>query len=541
MNSNLSSICLLAHLLVAGLSFSDQPAVNQTQQQIEESRKEAAARRRRIIYNDDGCHEYMYDTPENFLSLRLRQIAHTHVDTVFYCTGVTGMFFTHFPQVGELIGGNEAPLNPGKIKCRDSMAALKKAGHDPLVLAVDFCHEESTEVFWSLRMNDIHDSYGEHLVIRQKHEHPDWCLGTRANKEKFSQSDPAWWWSALNYEVPQVRDMIFQFCEDVCERYDVDGIELDFFRAPLFFKPTMELEPVSPRHVAMMTDLLRHIRKMTDEVGRRRGRPILVACRVPMDVQKSVHVGLDLKTWLEQDLLDLMVLGGGYAPMAMAPAVQNMVQLGHRHQVPVYACISLSAMYGEFASVEAWRGAAMNVWSTGADGVYTFNLFPSERDPRLTQLGDVATLKGLDKVYGIDNVVKTGIPGAYKVGLVTPDRLPVVLKPNTTVLLKLPVGEDIVANAPTGAGVAVKLRLQVAQVQVGDEIAVRLNGQDLPPGTWDKSLQEQPTVLWTEFVPNPTVVRSGTNRVEVRLVTDDVAERQPVSVDLVTMSVRYHQ
>ena len=539
MNSNLTSLYLLAHLLIAGLSCAEQPGANRTQPQIEEARKEAAARRRRIIYNDDGCHVRMYDTPDNFLSLRLRQIADTQVDSVFYCTGVTGMFFTHFPQVGELIGDNDASLNPGKIKCRDSMAALKKAGHDPLAMAVDFCHEESTEVFWSLRMNDIHDSYGEHLVIREKYEHPDWCLGTRANKGKFSESDPAWWWSALNYEVPQVRDMIFRFCEDVCGRYAVDGIELDFFRAPLFFKPSTELEPVTPRHVSMMTDLLRRIRQMTEEVGRRRGRPILVACRVPLDAQQSLSVGLDLKTWLEQDLLDVMVLGGGYAPMAMAPAVRNMVQLGHRHHVAVYACISRSAMYGEFASVEAWRGAAMNVWSTGADGVYTFNLFPSERDQRLSQLGDVDTLKGLDKVYGIDNVVKTEVPGAYKLGLVTPDRLPVVLKPNTTVLLRMPVGEDIVANAPTGAGVSVKLRLQVAQVLAGDEIVVRLNGKDLPPGTWDHSPQEQAGLLWTEFAPNPAVVRAGTNRVEVRLVTDDAAGRRPVSVEVLAMSVRY--
>ena len=54
----------------------------------------------------------------------------------------------------------------------------------------------------------------------------------------------------------------------------------------------------------------------------------------------------------------------------------------------------------------------MNVWHAGADGVYTFNFFPAQRDERLSQMGSVETLKGLDKVYSIDYMVVETFEGA---------------------------------------------------------------------------------------------------------------------------------
>ena len=46
------------------------------------------------------------------------------------------------------------------------------------------------EVFWSLRMNDVHDSFADWLLPRFKRDHPDWCQATAANKKKFPTSDP---------------------------------------------------------------------------------------------------------------------------------------------------------------------------------------------------------------------------------------------------------------------------------------------------------------------------------------------------------------
>ena len=61
-----------------------QEGAQEKQLDMKQLRKRAAHRRRRIIYNDDGFDTRFYDTPDKFLALRLRQVADTQVDTVFY-------------------------------------------------------------------------------------------------------------------------------------------------------------------------------------------------------------------------------------------------------------------------------------------------------------------------------------------------------------------------------------------------------------------------------------------------------------------------
>ena len=73
----------------------------------------------------------------------------------------------------------------------------------------------------------------------------------------------------------------------------IDGIELDFIRHPLFFQPNLEGKPAEPRHVAMMTDMVRRIRAVTERESMRRGRPILVTIPAPLSVKSCMDIGID--------------------------------------------------------------------------------------------------------------------------------------------------------------------------------------------------------------------------------------------------------
>ncbi len=416
---------------------------------MKEARKQAAHRQRRIIFNDDGCYGRPFDTIEKFYKARLLQTVDTQVDSVFYCTGATTMF-THLARVGETYGEfipEDASAYAKNIAT--GIRSLRQSGHDTLALATDFCHRNGMEIIWTLRMNDIHDAFLDWELTRWKREHPEYMIGKPEDMQKYPGSDPRHWWSSLDYEIPEVRDYIYRILKDVCERYDVDGIELDWWRSPMF---------------RIMNDFVRRVRRMTEQIGQRRGRPLLVSCRVPLSIERSRFVGLDVPTWLEEDLVDILTLGGGYVPMAMAPQVREMADFAHQYDVPVYACISASGLRGHFGNVESWRGAAMNIWHAGADGVLTFNFFPAERDERLSQLGSAETLKGLDKIYGIDRMVAETFEGDLRPGLVAPNRLPIELQVGSWVAAHMPVGEDIVANTPEGKAAHTRLRLQVSNL-----------------------------------------------------------------------------
>ena len=48
---------------------------------------------------------------------------------------------------------------------------------------------------------------------------------------------------------------------------------------------------------------------MTEQEGMRRGRPILVLARVTNDVPLSMSISLDVETWLDEGLIDLVQVG----------------------------------------------------------------------------------------------------------------------------------------------------------------------------------------------------------------------------------------
>lgn len=503
---------------------------------MKQARRQAAERERRIIWNNDCDDIGWFDTPEQFLAGRFQQVADTQVDTIFDCTGVTTLF-THQTHVAEMFGQFLPPgvTSPRVVKWSDNIRALGEAGYDTLELGLKFCRENDIEYLWTLRMNDIHDSWMDEEFSRWKREHPEYMFGERPDYDEYPSADFRKWWSALDFEIPEVRDYIFRILEEVCQRYDVDGIELDWMRHPKFFRSTTDGNPATPAQVEMMNDLVRRIRTMTERVAEQRGRPLLVATRVTLSVEHSLGLGLDLESWLEEDLVDIVTVGGGYACLSMAPQVREMAQFIHSYDVPVYACISGSEMVGTHGSVEAWRAAAMNVWEAGADGIYTFNLFPRTRDERFSQMGSPETLRGLNKLYGVDYMDVPNYASYQQAGIFAPDRLPVALVAGGTVTVKLPVGEDIVANAPTGKTTDARLRLRVSKIASGDEINVWLNGEVLGAASPVEALSPEPADAWLELQLEDGLVRVGTNLVQIKLSSQRSGQQQSVlsALDLV--------
>ena len=525
-----------------GLLFVVAAAVAEVQRpdlgDMKKARKEAAQRPRRILVNDDGDDVRPYTTPEELLALRVRQVANTQVDTICYCTGGGGLFWAHQPEFGEVLGEFvDETSGQDARSMRDGLIALKKLGTDPLAVVVDFGHKNNMEVFWDYRMNNIEDSFAPWALARWKREHPEYLVGVPSDSKKYPVSDQRFWWSSCDFAKPEVRDYVFGIFEDVCQRYDIDGVDMDFLRHPMFFRPTLDGHPVEPEHVAMMTDLMRRIRAMTERVSLERGRPLLISIRTPLSLERSLAIGLDISTYLEEDLVDILVIGGGYSPMGVASCLEEIVELGHQHQVPVYAWLG-PPQEGKYNTMEAWRGAAMNRWYWGADGIYIFNLFPAKPDERFSLVGSVETLKGLDKTYAMDCIIPADTLGSFKSSLVLPNRLPLVLEANVPTTAKLPVGEDIVANAPPGKTVSARLGLQVSTLVEGDAIKVRLNGHSLGTPKPVEPLTAKAASVAFLLDIDPKLVRPGYNLVEVELVTKRSVDKTVV-LDALNLTVGY--
>ncbi|MCC6682447.1 MAG: family 10 glycosylhydrolase [Phycisphaeraceae bacterium] len=386
-------IILLIVMLSALPVFSD---ADQDLDAYRQQRQQAAHRARRMIYNNDGNDGLggRVDPPvtkQKFLDARTSALAGSHVDAIFYCTGVFNAY-THQSNESEQLGYNGLGTDHHKW-----VVGCNEAGFDTLQSQIEFARDHDMEFFWSMRMNDVHDSSKGRpwLFTRWKDEHRDWLMATKYTSFPYGWDvRPTWVWSAVNYEIPQVRDKVFAILQDVCSRYDIDGVELDFLRFPQFFKTQLMGVPVTQKQCDMMTDLLRRVRAMTEEVGMKRGKPMLIAIRVPDSIGYSKELGLDVATWLQEDLVD-MVVGGGL--IRLQPWEKSAAEV-KKFGVPYYACLVDSCLpYYDMDPEEqlrVWRGEALRAWRGGVDGIYTFNVFrPKNRIFR--ELGDPALLETL--------------------------------------------------------------------------------------------------------------------------------------------------
>ena len=517
MNLNPFRSCLLAVALLAAAKVDGHAAEAASRlasiETLRAARQQAADRPRRVIFNNDG-NEPVYlcktTSPEELLSYRTTPLAGTHVDAIFYCTWSSGFgLFTHATKVGEVFSTREGLFE------RNLAPDLIAAGTDPLRVMTEFGRKRGIEVFWSFRLNDTHDgstaAYGPIMfrANRLKREHPEWLIGSPTQKPKHGA------WSAVDFTRAEIRDLAFRYVEEVCRNYEVDGVEIDFIRHPVFFKRAAQNGgECNDEERGLMTDLLRRIRAMTETEGLRRGRPILVAVRVPDSVEYCRAIGLDLRRWLGEGMLDLLITGGYFRLNEVAYSVA----LAREYGVKVYPSLDESRVRDPEArklraTTAAYRARALEAASAGVDGVYLFNAF-NPLDPIWRELGSPAQLASADRdVFASVLGQGAAAGGAYPhVGFMRIPRLnpasPISLKPGATGRVTFTIGTGPGPSA-RGVGPAGRLRLQFATPPVPDQLKVSIADTVLAPGVVAGN--------WLEFELAAGVLRPGTNDVVVEL------------------------
>ena len=77
-----------------------------------------------------------------------------------------------------------------------------------------------------------------------KREHPELLIGEH---DEISQGFSM----GFDYAHKAVRDFRLALIKEACEKYDLDGVELDFMRTYIFFKPGEE-----KANMALMTEFM---------------------------------------------------------------------------------------------------------------------------------------------------------------------------------------------------------------------------------------------------------------------------------------------
>ena len=482
-------------------------------------RKELAQRKRRVWLNHDGCDAFSFDRrriegrtaePQDLLDVRTTPLAKTHVDTLSYCTICSGFSnFTHRTKIGHVL--LEDSPTPNRVNITKDLIAQ---GTDPLQVMIEFCRQTGKEIFWSMRMNDTHDGASKpgkpHFLLPQlKKDRPELMIGTYENRPRHGA------WTAIDYGQAEIRDLCYRFFEEVCQNYDVDGVEMDFFRHLSYFKSVAYGGVASDAECAAMTDLIRRVRGMTEREGLRRGRPILVAVRVPDSLGYAKAVGLDVEQWMKEGLIDA-IIGSGYFRLN---DWEYLVGVGRQYGVQVYAGLSETRVGGwagakrdrRRASDACYRARAAACWQAGVDGIYIFNEYNATRG-YLREIGDSDVLKRLPKRYftavrnrRVTSYLASGDRFLLRDVLTPQDPRSVV--EGTSQAVDIVLAEEPEDAMKEGRVPELVCRLHVQGLQHASGAKVALNGRELTDG---KLAGE-----WLDFAIDPEWTRRGLNRVVV--------------------------
>jgi hypothetical protein len=373
-------------------------------------------RPRRFIYNSDGNHMYLYKPPPMSvadLESYVDEVVGTGV-TTFFASPNWGMLPAYPSQVTEMMGTQLPSEQMAKIRATGrekdrsseraitNLHAVYDAGHDPFGVMIDRAREKDLEIFISFRLNEIHDVQNPESLIVSKfwRAHPEWRVGKHGDKISplFAEiiggreDHPvhpivaSWFPGALNFAVPEVRALRLAELRECCERYAIDGLDLDFQRFPIYF-PQSE----GRKHVETMTSWMREVRAMTREVGQKRGRPLLLSARVLAKPEQNLAIGLNPVGWAHDGLVDFIVVSHYLRNDFPLPIGQFRERLPET--MPLYASIEVEPKADNF------RRIARQLYDDGVDGLMMFNYFTTrergvEPDFGLfTELSDPARLK----------------------------------------------------------------------------------------------------------------------------------------------------
>lgn len=250
-----------------------------------------------------------------------------------------------------------------------NMLAVYREGMDYPARVIARCRHHGIIPWISIRMNDVHHS-----------DDPDHCFHGqfwKLNPHLRRNAHPSWFQSAFDYAHQEVRDHYQALIAESLERFDSDGLELDFMREPFLFSEGMEEEGGR-----ILTAWIREIRALIDAAAARRGHAVKLGVRVPSHAETARGLGLDAVAWAREGLVDLVVPSNRWASIEYdMPIKEWKEQLGPFRgtlaggmDVSVRHC-EATTMRCALEEKDLARGAAVTILAGGADAVYLFNYF----------------------------------------------------------------------------------------------------------------------------------------------------------------------
>ena len=533
--------------------------------------KRASRRHRLILCNDGGTLVGpTAEAPigaEGLVRLTIDPLRDTQIDTLYWQLGTDvylGWYgcrltdiYSHNTDVGPGWGTDRTQFPSAACwRIYENARRLAEEGTDAPSVVIEHGHDAGLEVFLSLRVNDVHDGLlrgtDEALLSPVKRSHAAWLLGPTASSTPDSDLHRLSRY-AYNFALPEVRDYKLALFREAVGNYDLDGLDLDFCRFPRLFPAGAAIE-----NAHLITDLLRSTRRIVAEKSKSSGRRICLSVRVPPTLELALAFGLDVKTWLDEGLVDILIAGVVYGNMFRIP-VKEYIQAAQTSGAEVIAQnLGLFWFDRPHSAKVLWhegdcytdamcRASAASYWAAGIDGLYLFNnhLIGFARDADYSrrpwkEIGSSDTLVGKDKHYLVDDTPRwqnmadeAGAPPIPK-GI-----LPAELRSiGDAATVSIDVADDIAPAVRDGTLQEATLRVLVEHLTANDTVEFAFNDSDLTvQGAGQRLLYND---CWIDF-DVARMLQQGWNVLVITVMKRNPYVNTPLNLRSVEVFVRYRE
>lgn len=466
----------------------------------------------------------------------------TMVDTLFWQLGTDPYFgtptnrlsdwFSHNTKVGARWGEGRDKFNTaGEWRIYENARQIMEQGTDPAAVVIEYGHKAGLDVFLSFRFNDQHDrklagGLQDVNLSRMKKEHLGWLLGD-GNPSPF----------AYNFALPEVRQYRMALMAEAIANYDLDGLDLDFCRFPILFKPGEGVEGA-----ALINDMMRQVRELLDAKSKTVGRRLELSVRVPFYTEKAKREGIDAAYWIKERLVDVVAVGDPdgwnyrlpveeYKAYAAGTGCRILAQnlCAFKEARPR----SAKVLFGEkdYYDTEMYRAVAAKHWQAGADGMYIWNqhFLKFSQDDRFDrqswkEIGSPEVLARKDKHYLVGPRGKGG-------------SLPINLSnAGDPARVDVEIADDIEGAQRQDVLRSATLRLMIEQLTSLDQVAYQLNGVSLDQKTAKRRYNYNES--WLDF-DVAKALRKGHNLMVIQVTSRNPHVGLPLTVRSVEALVRY--
>ena len=383
---------------------------------------------------------------------------------------------------------------------------LHADGIDPYAVWIDRARERGIRPWLSMRMNDIHSVDDEQNVM-----HSDrWRQRPDLRRVTYRQAGP-WQDRAFDYGRAEVREHHMALIRELAERYDFDGLELDWMRFGFHFRPGHEAEGCE-----LLTAFTTQVRNLLDEWQQRRGHEIKLGARVPSRPQTARDLGMDGVRWAREGLLDMLVVTPFWASTEPDMPIEVWRKLldGAKTTLAAGLEINVRPFPGAEAhrnSSETTRGAAAGLLERGAQRVYLFNYMDSDTAmadmanyrTMLCELGSLETLAGKPRRHVLT------YPDTWPPGVPQPCALPADCAAGSWRAFRLPTGPK-----PEGAEATVVLGIAGNETADTSEWDVRVNCELCAPLGPIELPEPRPSARTCGFRLPPAAMHAGDSVIE---------------------------